>query len=86
MCCLLDIICIASLSPSLCTAVCEDGAVRLSLDGREPEVDELVSDEERRGRVEVCSGGRYVSVCGGDLWNLQIASVVCSQLGFSRFG
>ena len=59
--------------------------MRLSIDGREPETYELVEDELAIGRVEVCNGTRYKTVCR-DVWDNEAASVLCSQLGFSPFG
>ena len=79
-----------STLPFICDAVsCVDGSVRLqnpdaSSESQLPSYD-LIKDQVSRGMVEVCVNGSYSRVCD-DGWDNRDASVVCSQVGFSRYG
>ena len=51
---------------------CTQGAVQL-VDGR----------DEYEGRVEVCDGGKWKTVCDR-MWHKEEAMVVCRQLNYSN--
>ena len=75
--------------------LCATGEVRLSLGEDDEEfyngldyVDETYyydKDKLTRGRVELCMNGSFYSICR-DSWDLNHATVVCKQLGFSEYG
>ena len=54
-------------------AFCEDGTIQLQ------------GGTQTGGRLEVCVNGTWGTVCS-DFWDNADASVVCVQLGYSRYG
>lgn len=62
---------------TLATSVeCSDGDVQL-----------VSGASESEGRLQVCMGGLWGTVCDGDgTWGTEEAAVVCQQLGYSSQG
>ena len=85
--------CVLTVLGYLPPATCIEGSVRLLIgegydyyNGATSYEDFYSSkDQLAMGRVEVCIGGKFGSVCD-ESWNNEAASVVCKQLGFSQFG
>ena len=74
-------------------ANCTDGTIRLMVgedyDFYRGETDYdttyYIGDDLSRGRVEICKGGGYHTICL-DSWDERDASVVCKEIGFSPNG
>ena len=77
-------------------STCEEQSMRLvprELSGdqlhlREGELEEFefINDEIHRGRLEVCVGGEWWSICYDDSWSDEDATIACEKLDFSPFG
>lgn len=57
------------------TLMCENGDIQL-----------VGGEDNFQGRVELCLGGRWGTVCRDDSWGTEEARVVCSQLGMDSEG
>ena len=58
----------------ICVDFCSEGEVRL-----------IGPSSAFAGRVEICIGSMWTTVCD-DFWDSQDASVLCRQLGYSPYG
>ena len=65
------IIFLNTLSPAI-SSPCPNGAVKLT------------GGDEYNGRVEMCLGGVWGSVCNNFNWRTTAAQVVCRTLGFNN--
>ena len=74
-------------------AICTEGDIRLGI-GNFTEfyttIDNFeeyyfVENEVARGRIEVCIGEKYGTICDNN-WSFNDASAICSYLGFSFHG
>ena len=72
--CLKPLFTVNNTSPSNCT----DGEIRLV----EIDSDDVQGGDTVRGRVEICFGRVWGTVCDNN-WDFSDAAVVCRQLGFS---
>ena len=62
-------------TPLFLGVMCQEGDLRL-----------VGSFNNTQGRVEICIGQVWGTVCGDDLWGVSDARVVCKQLGFGEVG
>lgn len=79
-------------------ANCTEGSIRLVVgdtaddfyQGSEMESTDVhyIDDSLSQGRVEICIRGSYATICAdsGQGWTNEDAAVVCSELGFTRYG
>ena len=73
-----------AISPTPSADACANGYVQLVNDASDLERF-LIKDTLSSGRVEICITGTFRSICE-DNWSNGDSSVLCGELGFSRYG
>lgn len=75
--------CVTPLALPCAAVACDGGYVKLV--NSEPALREVVKDTLVAGTVHMCLGGTFRTICN-EYWTNQEASVLCQELGFSKYG
>ena len=73
------------MSVCVCVCVCERTTIELNSLCDSGQVRLVGGQVEYEGRVEICRGGTWATICDPS-WNNADAQVTCRQLGYSTTG